>query len=664
MRRVRKEGDKNVSKPILTISILTSNRMDTIPRCLDSLKPILESIPSELIITDTSKNPDVRELALQYTDKVEPFEWCDDFAKARNIGLEKAKGEWFMFIDDDEWFIDPEPIIEFFKSGKHKDYGFAHYKVRNYFDLGLETFQDTWVSRMVKLQKETRFHSKVHEYLYPYGGKDIQLPCLVGHTGYVFQEKEDKKKHFERNFSLLQKMEKEEPDVLRWKVQIIQEYRFNAAWEEMEAYCKKSIDYLESGEHRVNLLDFLQLQIGYAMALVNSDKFDKAEAVYFRCEKLMKDFLLPRAFLASIVAEACYNLKDYEKMRKYAKEYIDAYEIYQKNPDKYEKERIKLILVETFLEKKYCGVNSLLLGAELELGNYESIYKIYPELMWNDDNVFVFYDMDEKILRALIKMGDDKMLRKVLTDGLTSYNIKYKLLRLLQNWKNKEPEMYHHILEHMKTLEVEKWIRGYANLLTLNGDESKEVIFAYAKEYVEDRFSIFNIQKEIRDVLEAHQIAPVEIYATFDFVEWKELLIKSLDHMSMKDVEDAKHDLENSILVNDVRFGYFMIVYAEQKLLKGIEEELSVDEYSDLLFLFSQYTIETYDALFGEELQQMELEDMPTNYQAALWLKVYFEEVNIDLKSALVCLGKVAGVYPMMNRVMRYYLGRIKEVIS
>lgn len=649
-------------KPLLTISIMTSNRMDTIPRCLDSLKPILEAIPSELIITDTSQNPDVRELVLKYTDNVIPFEWCNDFAKARNVGLEQAQGEWFMFIDDDEWFLDAQPLIDFFQSGQYKDYGYVHYRVRNYMDLELETFEDTWVSRMVKLQEDTKFHSKVHEYLAPYVGKDLQIPCLVGHTGYIFQEKEDKKKHFERNFSLLKKMEEEEPDVLRWKVQIIQEYRFNADWEGLEEYCEKAIDYLSKGEHRVNLFDFLQLHVGYAMALVNNNKFEEVEPVYKKCKSLMKNTLLANAYLESLVAEAFYNLKDYEKMREYASKYVKGYKTYHKNPAAYEKERIKLILGETFTEKKYCAVNSLLLASELELENRDSIYTIYPELMWTNDNARVYYDIDNKIVSALLEMGDDDMLRRVLKDALSSYNIKYRMLRLIQSWKEKDEVAYIKLLGMMvETVEVEGWMRPYAKLLTLTGEEAQEEITGYASEYMQHRFSMFNIQPEIRAVFESHNIIPEEIYATYDFVTWKKLLLNSLDHMSMEDVENTKSNLENSVLQNDVRFGYFMIVYAEQKLKKGIQEELSLDAYSDLLYTFSQYTRVTYEALFGAQLQKMELEDMPENYQAALWLKLYFEEIDTDLKSALACLGKVAEAYPMFSGVMRYYLGRIKQ---
>ena len=40
-------------KILLTISILISNRLDTVRKCLDSIKPLLEQVPSELILVDT-----------------------------------------------------------------------------------------------------------------------------------------------------------------------------------------------------------------------------------------------------------------------------------------------------------------------------------------------------------------------------------------------------------------------------------------------------------------------------------------------------------------------------------------------------------------------------------------------------------------------------------
>ena len=90
-------------KYILTISLLASNRKDTLPKTLASLKPLMDKVSSELIVVDTGCDEDLLEVVRKYTDKIIKFTWCNDFSKARNVGIENAQGDWFMFIDDDEW---------------------------------------------------------------------------------------------------------------------------------------------------------------------------------------------------------------------------------------------------------------------------------------------------------------------------------------------------------------------------------------------------------------------------------------------------------------------------------------------------------------------------------------------------------------------------------
>ncbi len=98
---------------LLSISLLASNRRESLARCLDSLKPLLAKVPSELVIVWTGTDDEARKIAEQYTPQLIPFRWSNDFSAARNAGLESAQGEWFLYIDDDEWFDDTEEICHF-----------------------------------------------------------------------------------------------------------------------------------------------------------------------------------------------------------------------------------------------------------------------------------------------------------------------------------------------------------------------------------------------------------------------------------------------------------------------------------------------------------------------------------------------------------------------
>ena len=104
------ESEKKIK---LSIGILVSNQKEYIRKAMEALKPLLEAVPSELIVLDTKgeEGDGSIEIVRDYTDKVYPFTWCNDFAKARNACLSYATGEWFMYQDDDEWFEDVQEFI-------------------------------------------------------------------------------------------------------------------------------------------------------------------------------------------------------------------------------------------------------------------------------------------------------------------------------------------------------------------------------------------------------------------------------------------------------------------------------------------------------------------------------------------------------------------------
>ena len=223
-------------KILLSISMLISGR-EEMKKSLDSLQAFKENIPCEIILVDTGCNKEQRQLAEQYADKIVNFTWCDDFAAARNAGLKLAEGEWFLYLDDDEWFEKPEQMLEFFKSGEYKKYKSARYVVRNYHNMQGTIYDDAVVARMVRLEPETKFYGKIHEYIEPY-----QLPLkdftdYVHHYGYVYQNEEDKKKHARRNIKPLQEMREAEPESWRWICQLSQEYFAIDEYEEVVKLC-------------------------------------------------------------------------------------------------------------------------------------------------------------------------------------------------------------------------------------------------------------------------------------------------------------------------------------------------------------------------------------------------------------------------------------------
>lgn len=82
---------------MITAVVFTHNAEGTVRRCLLSLK-----FCPEIIVVDDESTDQTEALARQLGAKVFRHKLNDDFSGARNFGLEKARGEWILFVDADE----------------------------------------------------------------------------------------------------------------------------------------------------------------------------------------------------------------------------------------------------------------------------------------------------------------------------------------------------------------------------------------------------------------------------------------------------------------------------------------------------------------------------------------------------------------------------------
>jgi len=202
---------KEEEKVLLSIGMIVKNEEKHLDKCLKALKPLMEQVKSELIIVDTGSTDTTVEIAKRYTDKLYTFEWTGDFSEARNYGLEKAKGLWFMFVDADEYLDkDISEMVDFFKYPEiYNKYNSASYMIRNYLGNDGKYYTDFLGSRMVKIANNIKFEGRIHESLpmyVPHG----YFGTVFHHYGYMYNKNSDKDVKSERNLKpLLEEYEKD-----------------------------------------------------------------------------------------------------------------------------------------------------------------------------------------------------------------------------------------------------------------------------------------------------------------------------------------------------------------------------------------------------------------------------------------------------------------------
>ena len=82
--------------------LIVKNEADNIVRSLESVKKIAD----EIIVVDTGSTDNTVEIAQSFGAKVFFYEWDNNFSNAKNFALDKATGDWIIFLDADEYFGD------------------------------------------------------------------------------------------------------------------------------------------------------------------------------------------------------------------------------------------------------------------------------------------------------------------------------------------------------------------------------------------------------------------------------------------------------------------------------------------------------------------------------------------------------------------------------
>lgn len=145
---------------MLSVIVITKNEQDRIKTCLESVK-----WADEIIVVDNGSTDNTIKIAKSYTDKIFKFEGYN-FATLRNKGMEKAIGEWIMYVDSDERVLIPlkEEIEALINFSDMSAYAISRRNVIFGKEVKYDPFWPDWVIRLLKKSDFLGWVGRVHEY--------------------------------------------------------------------------------------------------------------------------------------------------------------------------------------------------------------------------------------------------------------------------------------------------------------------------------------------------------------------------------------------------------------------------------------------------------------------------------------------------------------------
>jgi len=186
---------------LISLCMIVKNESHNLSRCLDSVKDLVD----EMIVVDTGSTDNTVDIAKGYGAKVGFFEWCDDFAAARNHSLSLASGDWILVLDADEELVIGEgvsiqDIRHFLQNSLDSDTDSCGIRLRDIHDK--ESSGDCYMMRLLRNRANLKFTGVFHEWVHCQFPQYLQEINIL-HYGYSKELLDKKRKR--RNIPLLEK---------------------------------------------------------------------------------------------------------------------------------------------------------------------------------------------------------------------------------------------------------------------------------------------------------------------------------------------------------------------------------------------------------------------------------------------------------------------------
>ncbi len=540
----------------LSIGIIVKNELKELTRCVDSLQQLREAINCQLIITDTGSTDGTKEYARQVADTFLEFEWCDDFAAARNTGIAVAEGRWFTYFDADE-FLDSDcsDLINFFNDTKHNEYGTVNISRYDYKNTNFSSYDACVLPRFTNFMRgKVFFTDKIHEYL-PRYIEIYDSTTILHHTGYI--GKNLQKKITRNKTPLLNKIQQDPLHVRSYLHLAASESKISTKIEICEK-CLSHIDDYNNPPTNEYLVLIATLARHYYCAKLYH-KLDSFAEEYINSKTSIID---PYLDVLYYLALSKFNRGDFLSAINYFNKYHDMYTQLKTNPDIAMKNSIFLT---AYKEEIYISSFFTLSNAYKFLSDdnkaYETLYKCYT----SDYSIDMKTTLLSKYINTLYELDKYDNIRE-LYDLYSKDNEKRSLvIKQLENLIN--PKIYLQAAIKLNSAFSSNITDGFIALVALRYSDYK----------------LENFDKSITDIVKADKI----IYESTAFSDYLYcLLINKRDDFAFIENCTIEQMMENikQVYANYAEHPIFVKEYLESLDLSAITDAKMLNFIKNLTY--------------------------------------------------------------------------------
>ena len=544
---------------------------------------------------------------------------------------------------------------------EYKNYNCASYEIRNFLNKEGTKLTTVRSYRMVKIFKDTKYVSPIHEMLTPVLLPEKILPVYVHHYGYAFDTQEERRNHSERNRIILREVLEKDPKDFRLWLQMIQEYC--AAYEYKEAL-KLSLEVIDKMKEEKHWDDANTREFGWIVNnVVSLYKIinDNSKAYEYGKECLQLEYIneATKINLYYRMVVLCVLLDKKDECLEYIYNFENSYKILIKDDVKRRKESI-LEQEEIIDEKTLAGMYVQAIKM-CYLFEDERINVFVNRLV--KTNTFDRTDDELKLLiKCLLKEEQESVRNRIIKHLYRNEKNKHKVIAFVKsdiwNEEDKKKLMFIFGNDEVYLEELEEY-----HIYWLYKSGNRKMLQDKILSVLGSKEDILSVSGIIYEIIRESKIDISALVEAKNMNEWRNSCLIFVHYSSEKELERMLEIFKNT------ETGSFKISYLKMRCLEKLMQRKDIQNcvFETLLSYLKEYFSAAwlvYSSLYREEnFYNEHIIFMPKCCQYMIKVESMIKGEISELECAKV-LREAAEVYPEMSEFCKAFILRMKEKMS
>ncbi|WP_434798850.1 glycosyltransferase [Terrisporobacter vanillatitrophus] len=627
---------------ILSIAMIVKNEEKNLKRTLESLKNLTTRISSEIIIVDTGSDDNTVEIAKEYTDHVYFEKWNDDFANMRNKSISYCSGEWILILDADEELIKCDKLVEFLNCDKNTQFNTCKITLKNL--ISSNDFSKYIMANCVRIFKnkdDFRYEGCIHEQ--PMYSKPEYSESLAefNHYGYIYEDKEFKRKKLMRNEKLLLKEYNKNKNNIYINYQLAKNYMCEKKYEIAITFLEDGLKLNEDSKN-INRYIYLYEEICKAYYLAEE---------YSLCEEKCEDYI---KIVDNNNIDIYYYLANSQKKNKKLEKSILSYKRYLNLVNDYKKST----QFKSVYSINSTGCDSMLCIEELMdvyymLDQYEDIIKLYEEKIGDkncSDEILYL------VIKTLINLNKIYKITEYYIDNCKTDECRERfIIQIEKNLSNSE-ELNLELKEIYS--ELSKIEGNYGQLNKIRNGKILEVC-----EYIkilqcetEEFYGDIIHEILIKDILTVEKLNVIDISKLQLYIDY---IVENKYDIS----EKLYGILESNSITFYIKNIKVYLCIAKSLLLKG---QFELEYYKIIYLYYNVYQYNYIKCKYAKTLSDLEILENTADESERflLEIKLLNNKNNENISNYIKIIKKIASKYSSYRNAIKAIKEEISEYIQ